>query len=206
MGKICTLGDGQRYWEPDEVDTLLNKRLSDYENQYFEDFTFQRNSVLGEFITYQEQNTQGEWMDSSDNYEIGLLYSDYIFHVEELQEGIAGMVDSAEKIVSISPEYAEDKGVILHEMTHFYQRLLNEKPTYLRDILFYCLYNDLKTKVPDLDKRIFHHTHALRQQRISYEGGSHDLLFFLKSLDLDLRCEYKLGTVCGYGRDEFEQM
>lgn len=82
--------------------------------------------------------------------------------------------------------------------------LNTKKPTYLHDILFCCLYNELKTKVPDLDKRIVDYTHALRQQRITIEGGSHDLLFFLKSLDLDFRCGYKLGTVCGYGRDEFK--
>ena len=36
---------------------------------------------------------------------------------------------------------------------------------------------------------------------ITNAGGSHDVLFFLKSLDLDLKLGFKLGTVCGYGRD-----
>ncbi len=204
MSEIHTFGDGQRCFIADKVDALLNERVSDYEDQYFEDFRFQRSSVVGEFIRYQGQDSQGEWFDTSDDNEIGLLYSDFVFCVQELPEGVCGWVDSTEKIVAISPQYAEDKGVILHEMTHFYQNLLNEKPTYLRDILFCCLYNQLKAKVPDLDKRIVDHTHALRQERITIEGGSHDLLFFLKSLELDLRCGYKLGTVCGYGRDKFE--
>lgn len=30
-------------------------------------------------------------------------------------------------------------------------------------------------------------------------GGVHDLLFLLKSFDLDLRMNYPLGTVFGYG-------
>lgn len=39
--------------------------------------------------------------------------------------------------------------------------------------------------------------------KIAQAGGNHDILFFLKSLDVDLRCGYTLGTVCGYGRTKF---
>jgi hypothetical protein len=88
-------------------------------------------------------------------------------------------------------------------MIHAYESLLEKRWHVYHDILMISLYNELKSKIDDLDSRILNHTHSIPQVRITEQGGSHDLLFFLKSLDLDLRCGFKLGTVCGYGRDEF---
>lgn len=63
------------------------------------------------------------------------------------------------------------------------------------------LYNKLNPEIPDLDDKIAGRANILSGMDIYIQGGKHDILFFLKSLDLDLRCGYKLGTVCGYDRD-----
>ena len=64
---------------------------------------------------------------------------------------------------------------------------------------------DLKTKIPKLDDIISSHAHLLTGSTIYYRGGLHDILFLLKSFDLDIRMGYPLGTVFGYGRaDEFK--
>ena len=76
--------------------------------------------------------------------------------------------------------------------------------SYYHDILLFSLYDDLRKRVPDLRDRIIAHTHLISSEKVLLSGGEHDLLFFLKSIDLDLRCGYPLGTVCGYGRDEYD--
>jgi len=87
-------------------------------------------------------------------------------------------------------------------MIHVYEDNFFENAMFYRDIVFLCLHNDLKAKISDFDDLIISHSHVTNGQNITLRGGEHSALFFLKSLDLDLRCGYKLGTVCGYGRDE----
>jgi hypothetical protein len=91
-------------------------------------------------------------------------------------------------------------------MIHAYEVILFENPLgrILRDILFVNLYNSLKPKIKNLDTLITTHGHIYNQGKITREGGYHGILFYLKSLDLDLRLGLKLGTVCGYGRDMYD--
>ena len=53
-----------------------------------------------------------------------------------------------------------------------------------------------------LDEIITKNAHVLNEQSLYEIGGDHDLTFFLKSLDLDIRMGYPLGTVFGYGMTE----
>ena len=46
------------------------------------------------------------------------------------------------------------------------------------------------------------HAHLLTGSTIYSSGGLHDILFLLKSFDLDIRMGYPLGTVFSYGREE----
>jgi hypothetical protein len=117
------------------------------------------------------------------------------------------MTHKADSILHIHPKHITDVTVILHEMIHAYERMLlldnSISGQIFRDTLTLCLYNSLKPKINDLDIRILDHSHVSRQWRLNNTGGFHGILFFLKSLDLDIRLGVKLGTVCGYGREEF---
>ena len=54
------------------------------------------------------------------------------------------------------------------------------------------------------DATILHELgHILNETELQSQGGTHDILFLLKSFDLDLRKGYPLGTVFGYGRTEY---
>jgi len=87
-------------------------------------------------------------------------------------------------------------------MIHAYIDLFREGGLYgVMECLLLKLYGDLKTKIPDLYTRIMDHAHARTQDEF-IGSGSHGVLFFLKSLDIDLRLDAPLGTVCGYGRDD----
>ena len=78
---------------------------------------------------------------------------------------------------------------------------MEEYLPYARDIVFWALYQDLKSKIGNLDDVISRHLPLLNIRDINWEGGKHDLLFFVKSLDLDLRLGKELGTVFGYGQN-----
>lgn len=100
--------------------------------------------------------------------------------------------------VIISPEYANDDGVLLHEMIHVYENVLDDFPTFYRDILLWQLYKRMSRKISDLDQRIQAFTHLSNQQKLDAIGGCHDVLFLLKSFDLDIKMHYPLGSVLGY--------
>ncbi len=196
----------QEYWASCAgADRALWYQSMEYED-LFNDMTFQADSILSEYIRYQEQCEDGEWLDGHDDYYLGLDDNHVRFYVEDLPEDECGRFYLEERKIVISSKYTEDKSALLHEMIHAHEHIVNEGTyMFLHDILVLCLYNDLKAKIPDLDSRLIDHTHVIHGQRITWQGGQHDILFFLKSLDLDLRCGFKLGTVCGYGRDDFKQ-
>ena len=192
------------YFALSPKDLSLAEQIDEYEKKYFEDMTLLPHSVASEFIVYQIQWENGECHDESEDYECNLDANYYRFYVEKLEDGVAGCNYPLEHKIVIDPNCSENQAVILHEMIHAYETIISQNfLTYIHDILLISLYKSLKEKIPDLDDRMLNHTHQLSQEQISRAGGPHDLLFFLKSLDLDLRCDYKLGTVCGYGRNEY---
>ncbi len=195
-----------------EDEKKLADHVLEYSDEYFTDFRFEPETVVDGF-TNAESSSDGEKTWEKDlirpNYPF-LEYFDQLvlgslqYKVEPFEdENCVGMFNTLDFSLTISPNYLDDKSVILHELIHIYEYVINLIPKFYHDILLVRLYNDLKNKVDDLDKRIQDHTHVYMGEEITADGGDHDILFYLKSLDLDLRCGYKLGTVCGYGRDEF---
>ena len=85
-------------------------------------------------------------------------------------------------------------------MIHAHEINLEELHPFYREILILCLYKKLSAQIPDLYDRVVAHTNEIFGIKITKSGGNHGVLFFLKSLDLDLKMGYALGTVCGYGR------
>ena len=87
-------------------------------------------------------------------------------------------------------------------MIHLHEFVLNEQPLFYHDALPWLLYSDLGKRIVKLDEAILIHIHILNQQAIYNYGGLHDILFLLKSFDLDIRMNYQLGTVFGYDAKE----
>jgi len=56
--------------------------------------------------------------------------------------------------------------------------------------------------IPQLDEIITRHAHILTGSTLYSSGGLHDILFLLKSFDLDIRQGYPLGTIFAYGKDD----
>jgi len=186
-----------------EDEKKLAEEAAKYEYTYFDDMRFEPDSITGDFFAVEIQDDSGKWQKVYEDTPFVISLSEsYIFKISRIK-GAGGRCHPKKHIIYIHPEYKTDKAVILHEMIHAYEGILLENPfgRVLRDILFFNLYNSLKPKIKDIDKWIIEHAHILRQEDITAEGGYHGIMFFLKSLDLDLRLDMKPGTVCGYGRD-----
>ena len=115
-----------------------------------------------------------------------------------------GEYNLAKSSLTLREDVLEDDAVLLHEMIHMHEHALQKVPRYYHEIILLALYNDLKPQIEDegfdLDRLIFGHSNVAEAQHITQIGGEHGILFYLKSLDLDLKMGYDLGTICGYGR------
>jgi hypothetical protein len=189
----------------------LASRVDEYEGLYFEDMTLKPDSIIHDFISHTVVDDDGKEFVTSDDMDFRISIIPYQFKISRMRN-CSGRCNPMKRIMCIHPKYIADESVILHEMIHAYEHMFLQNDGYsawrliLRDILTFCLYNSLKPKINDLDRRILEHSHIIRQERITVEGGLHGILFYLKSLDLDLRLGLKLGTVCGYGRDTGEEI
>jgi len=168
----------------------------------FDDMLFSPFSIVGEY-TEVEINGRKTHLDPPDKL-TGIADS-FTYRVEPL-DGCNGRVDLENKVMTIDPACLKDYSVVLHEVIHIVASAYDNLPRFFRDAVLLALYNKLSTDIQNLDKLIIKHTHILSGYDITEAGGEHDILFLLKSLDLDIRLGYKLGTVCGYGRsDLFDQ-
>ena len=182
----------------------LLEKIFEYENTYFDDIRFEPDSITGDFFAVEYQDDSRNWHKSYSDPPFCIDLTTAAVKISKIKRS-AGRYHQKEHIIYIHPGYKEDKQVILHEMIHAYENLLmsDNRGCILRDILFFTLYKNLKVKIKKIDNLIQNHAHIYRQHDIIEAGGFHGILFYLKSLDLDLRLGLKLGTVCGYGRDEF---
>ena len=180
------------------------EKIEEYERAYFEDMTLQPGSILDDFMwrkaEYDSGNREEDWIAP----DMGLGHNGYTVKIDDLSaSGDIAVCEDESHVIVIDSKYTDDKIVILHEMIHAYVGLFREGKPHMSligiaELLLVRLYANLQKKIPDLDKRIIDHQNMIDVE-IFAQHGPHDLLFFLKSLDLDLRLGFPLGTVCGHG-------
>lgn len=198
---------GKLYREYLESLSKENRKLLEVVHEYealFADMCLEAGSAVHDFVAYEIETDTGRFMEASDDHYLDLDSQQWRFYVRNLRDQeTLGITFQNERKVVISRAHKNDLPVILHEMIHAHETILRQYAPFYHDILLLCLYRELENKIPNLYERIIHHTHELFGLEIMRNGGSHDMLFFLKSLDLDINMGYPLGTVCGYGRDGF---
>ncbi len=171
----------------------LHYMCYEYEEEYFEDMLLKDDSLLNDIIATVSECTDGIFL--------GIDGCLRLYIVDD--SDFYGCYYGNECKIEINRKYLTDKSVILHELIHFYEHLLEkEQKPFIRELLVLELYNKLSTSIPDLKEHIFKHCELYSYTKTFQESGEHGVLFFLKSLDLDIRCGFPLGTVCGYGRNE----
>lgn len=196
------------YWnEASEQEKGLYEKVENF-GVLFWDMLFKQGTCSYELtrvnVTEQNGNSFSAGMGVVEELE-GFDYSSFYYKVEDLPDYDA-YYNRAEKLLCVSTEMLSSDSTILHEMIHLHEAVINELPMYLHDMLYWALYKDLKEMIPQLDEIITRHAHILTESTLYSEGGLHDVLFLLKSFDLDIRQGYPLGTVFAYGKeDEFKE-
>ena len=97
------------------------------------------------------------------------------------------------KIV-VDKKHIKNKATILHEMLHAHEFILEEQKHLLKEIVLLELYKSLKPKLSqkhiDIDTWISNHANIPHNEDFANAYSIHDVLFFLKSIDLDIRCGF----------------
>lgn len=195
----------QWYWgNPDPKEKALYERVEEF-GPLFEDMTFQPDTCSYAMIQCKSKPIDGgDWVDDvapiPDELEF-FSYNWFHYKVEELSD-CGGYYRHGDQTLCVPPEALEDDKTILHEMIHLHENVINVYPLYYHDTLLWALYSNLKKKIPMLDEIITGHAHILTGSWLYRSGGLHDILFLLKSFDLDIRMGYPLGTVFAYGRED----
>lgn len=192
---------------PSAEERLLVEKVGVYQD-LFDDMLFEPGTETYELVQSQSLNTKtGYWIEDEvprPNILTCFSTSFLKYRVEEL-DGMLGYYNPDEQLICVSPEGLKNDRNILHEMIHVFEGIINELPMYYHDMLFWGLYKSLKKRIPMLDNIISDHAHLLTGTTLDNYGGVHDILFLLKSFDLDIQMGYHLGTVFGYGRiDDFK--
>lgn len=193
------------YHNASEDEKYLIEKVEEYGFNFFDDMLFRSGSCSSELtkltITDKDGNVYEEEMAVPDELKFLDYTTNFLFKVEELDDCIA-YYDHEEKTLCVSPEALRNGTTILHEMIHLHEHVINDLPLYFHDTLYWALYKKLKNQIPKLDEIINEHAHIWNGSKIYELGGLHDTLFLLKSLDLDIRNGFKLGTVFAYGRED----
>jgi len=194
-------GDAFYRWynfEATEDEKALYGRIEEF-GTLFEDMIFRAGTYSSEFTKCHSDLDKREIYDVLPDELAKFDYFNFHYKAEE-PDDCDGYFNREEKLLCASPDAADS--TILHEMIHLHEYVVNQLPMYWHDTLYWALYKNLRDKIPELDNIITGHAHLLNESVLYKKGGLHDILFLLKSFDLDIRMRYPLGTVISYGREE----
>ena len=119
---------------------------------------------------------------------------------------LKGHYDHKTKVLSVLLEGNDTLiPTLMHEMIHYYERTLDSINPSLKQYVLVHVWPYVAERIPDLEQRAQKHLEMTGHRELENAGGPHDLLFLVKSYELDIRNDYTLGTVFGYGLSESEQ-
>jgi len=173
---------------------MLKHHALVYERLYFEDFTFQKGSIVGDISNRNKHKGYG-----------APSISKVHFNARKLKK-THGSYNARTKTITIDPDSQrvaeqDDKVIyltLLHEMLHAYEHQFTHAQG---EILTAFLYTKLKDKIKNLDFILVVWADFDNQELISKTDGSHAVLFLLKSLDIDIRLNLPLGTTSNFYGD-----
>lgn len=122
------------------------------------------------------------------------------FYVRDLGDGVLGEYDPDRRCIILADGYTDS--VLAHEMIHYYEHRLNDITPELSQLIACDLWQQLDGKVPEMRRRVVSFLELRGHGDLEAEGGRHDVLFLLKSWDIDLSLGLPLSTTLGYGYAE----
>jgi len=191
MTKQKNRGDDYINWYQNATreEHKLKDLMLHFQNKYFSDMTYNK---IDKRLT--KCMVDGKEMYSTPD--IFICLGEWKIVIKNLRKS-GGLCNKKKNLILIKKSKSEkDKiNTLLHEMIHAYEFILEEYPINLREMLILKLYSKLKNQIKNLNSFIYLDNH--------FELQVHSILFLLKSLDLDLRLKYSLGTIYAYGRTDF---
>lgn len=110
-----------------------------------------------------------------------------------------GMFNEDERELMFNPECVGNLIILLNELIHAHEFIIaSSRIPELRDVLVMTLYKKLIAKHTDLEEYLKKRVSGEKFTFIHNVGGTHSILFALKSLDIDDRMGWKAGTTFGY--------
>ncbi|HZZ82110.1 MAG TPA: hypothetical protein VFE62_26660 [Gemmataceae bacterium] len=169
-----------------------------FEDRHFADMTLTSPAVRRNLFHYEiEGDAGGSQAVEGDGPFLDLCSKRWILRVRTLPEGVSGQCHYRRHTISVRRglDAVEHKATLLHEMIHAYESQLSEP---VREWLLLDAHKRMAKRIKPaaLRRYINASTHSL------FHDHGHAILFMLKSLELDLRFGWDLGTVFGYGRKD----
>ena len=190
-------------WFNNQSDEIFNLHIKTLMlESYFDDMMLDKNSIMYKYM----RMLNNEFADDTNNDTDALSLQAYNYRFEisaDIQDERDGYSNKSDRVITIKKSSVQNENVILHEMLHGHEQILLSINHIVRETLLVELYNKLKKEIPNIDKIISIHANINHNLELSKIGGEHDLLFLLKSLEIDLRRNNKLFTVFGYGYNEY---
>lgn len=173
----------------------LSNRLGELEERYgkYDLFSDMDLTEFGQdLFEYEMQMENEDWVSSIDDCPQDLNLNGWRLRYVEDDGNIGGKCMGKKKTMLMMESYRHDGTVLLHEVIHAYEFMLEKYPQYLQYVLL-RLYVKLSEKIPNLLLMLNDDTHVV--------FSVHTPLFMMKALDLDLRLNLPLGTIYAYGRE-----
>lgn len=188
---------------PYQLDKMIYDIAVDLEKKCFRDLTFQSETVLDE-LKSKDNACSGILSDLP--YELTSIERSYyrFEHVSFLPNDALGFTDHNDRLISINGGFNIEGRAIAHEMLHVYTQLIHQLLPTLEGLLISYLSRIIEVKISEwkinndslkdletLKAEIFY---SLDSTDINNLGETHSMLFFIKSIDLDLVFELPFGT------------
>lgn len=179
----------------------LKAMLMSFENKYFKDLTLQDTVLQKQLLSHLfESDSKESVLPNPETKKISKLLSIEFYNVKirDFDEGTEGLHNANTKTIYLSKRLEGEQRIsstLLHEMLHAYEYRIHRAFHSLYQPLLIHTYEDLKR---NLGEQKFGQvmTNLPREVRSTLDG--HSLFFWLKSLELDLKLDYKPGTVAGF--------
>lgn len=188
---------------PEKVDQEIRDRITismqmgEFE-EFFDDMRMERESICGPFVAAEAQREDGTWEPETISLPDELTYFSYdLFKLKLCKKKGSSKAQfyPGTGCFVITPEGLEDEKLVLHNMIHLHEWVLNQVPGHYKEMVTKSLYQELRKSISNLDERIEENLSFFRESQTDCD--EHDTLFFLKSLDLDRKRGYELGTIYG---------
>lgn len=176
---------------PEKVDQeirdriTISMRMGEFE-EFFDDMRMERESICGPFVAAEAQREDGTWEPETIPLPDELTYFSYdLFKLKLCKKKGSNKAQfyPGTGCFVITPEGLEDEKLVLHNMIHLHEWVLNQVPGHYKEMVTKSLYQELRKSISNLDERIEENLSFFRESQTDCD--EHDTLFFLKSLDLD---------------------